>query len=227
MKKAAIALFVAGILFLGLTGSAFARDTEPNLFAIYTTGANGDETSKTTFGWNDTPWLCMDVSNENAHLETIWRSPGNPADFDLNGMVDIDDYAILKENYGQTGTSFTQGDANNDGEVDNDDLGILDANFGETRPESMFYFQVDELFNVGKAWIPLHTGLVNGSDISFAWNDVPDKLGYWSVSATAHGVAGFTVTPEPVSSVLFLIGGTSLIVARLRRKRNYSLEIQK
>jgi len=55
------------------------------------------------------------------------------------------------------------------------------------------------------------------------------EVGQWNVSAVyfyanpedpvGGGFAKFTVTPEPVSSILFLVGGASLAATRLRRRK--------
>lgn len=58
------------------------------------------------------------------------------------------------------------------------------------------------------------------------WNTIK-KLGEWNVRASyfyATGEIGagstrFTVTPEPISSVLFLIGGAALVTRRYYRTR--------
>ena len=60
------------------------------------------------------------------------------------------------------------------------------------------------------------------------WDDIKE-LGEWHVSAMyfqpgsndwiGRGSADFTVTPEPVSSVLFLVGGISLAATRLKRRK--------
>lgn len=53
----------------------------------------------------------------------------NPADITLDGVVNIDDYTILRDNFG-TGTSFEQGDIDGNGRVDGVDFRILKNNFG-------------------------------------------------------------------------------------------------
>jgi hypothetical protein len=54
---------------------------------------------------------------------------GCQADFDGDGDVDLDDFVILKSNFG-TGTTKAQGDADGDGDVDLDDFVILKQEFG-------------------------------------------------------------------------------------------------
>jgi len=51
------------------------------------------------------------------------------ADFDGDGDVDLDDFVILKTNFG-TGTTQPEGDADCDGDVDLDDFVILKSTFG-------------------------------------------------------------------------------------------------
>ena len=51
------------------------------------------------------------------------------ADFDGDGDVDLDDFVILKTNFG-TGTTHAEGDADGDGDVDLDDFVILKTEFG-------------------------------------------------------------------------------------------------
>lgn len=54
-----------------------------------------------------------------------------PADFNLDGSVDLQDFGLLKASFGATsGATWEQGDANYDGAVDLQDFGLLKANFG-------------------------------------------------------------------------------------------------
>jgi hypothetical protein len=53
-----------------------------------------------------------------------------PGDFDLDGNVGLEDFAILKDNFGLTPAELAQGDANLDRSVDLADFNILKENFG-------------------------------------------------------------------------------------------------
>ncbi|MFW6154854.1 MAG: hypothetical protein ACOC95_06515 [Planctomycetota bacterium] len=57
--------------------------------------------------------------------------PALQADFDGDGDVDLDDFVILKTNFG-VGTTHAEGDADGDGDVDLDDFVILKNEFGST-----------------------------------------------------------------------------------------------
>lgn len=57
---------------------------------------------------------------------------GLPADFNMDGMVDLTDFNILKANFGSTMASSAEGDANMDGGVDLTDFNILKASFGQS-----------------------------------------------------------------------------------------------
>ncbi len=57
--------------------------------------------------------------------------PTLQADFDGDGDVDLDDFAILKLGFG-VGTTHAEGDADEDGDVDLDDFAILKLEFGQT-----------------------------------------------------------------------------------------------
>ncbi len=56
--------------------------------------------------------------------------PALPGDADLDGDVDLDDFAILKCNFGTDGALWSEGDFNADWVVNLDDFGILKRNFG-------------------------------------------------------------------------------------------------
>ncbi|NLF33021.1 MAG: hypothetical protein GX591_19315 [Planctomycetes bacterium] len=57
----------------------------------------------------------------------------NPGDADGDGDVDLDDFVILKNNFGTaTGATCAQGDFDGDGDVDLDDFVLLKNNFGAT-----------------------------------------------------------------------------------------------
>ncbi|NLF30952.1 MAG: LEPR-XLL domain-containing protein, partial [Planctomycetes bacterium] len=53
-----------------------------------------------------------------------------PGDINLDGAVDLDDFVILKQNFGAAGASWGQGDLTGEGTVDLDDFVILKNNFG-------------------------------------------------------------------------------------------------
>ncbi|NLF30026.1 MAG: polysaccharide deacetylase family protein [Planctomycetes bacterium] len=58
-------------------------------------------------------------------------APANSADFDGDGDVDLDDFVILKTNFGTpAGATAAEGDADGDGDVDLDDFVVLKNNFG-------------------------------------------------------------------------------------------------
>lgn len=52
------------------------------------------------------------------------------ADFDADGVVDMDDYNILANNFNMTGASHSDGDVDRDGDVDFADFSILQNQFG-------------------------------------------------------------------------------------------------
>ncbi|NLF30486.1 MAG: hypothetical protein GX591_06325 [Planctomycetes bacterium] len=56
----------------------------------------------------------------------------NPGDADGDGDVDLDDFVILKNNFGTAGATYAQGDFDLDGDVDLDDFVLLKNNFGTT-----------------------------------------------------------------------------------------------
>ncbi|NLF29826.1 MAG: hypothetical protein GX591_02925 [Planctomycetes bacterium] len=57
----------------------------------------------------------------------------NPGDADGDGDVDLDDFVILKNNFGTaTGATCAEGDFDGDGDVDLDDFVLLKNNFGVT-----------------------------------------------------------------------------------------------
>ncbi|NLF29840.1 MAG: hypothetical protein GX591_02995 [Planctomycetes bacterium] len=53
-----------------------------------------------------------------------------PGDADGDGDVDLDDFVLLKRNFGATGATWGQGDFDGDGDVDLDDFVLLKRNFG-------------------------------------------------------------------------------------------------
>ena len=66
-------------------------------------------------------------------------------------------------------------------------------------------------------------GLTGGETIrrplsNWSWPGI-QELGRYNVHLNGCGTRHITVIPEPVSSVLFLVGGLSLAVARYRKRR--------
>lgn len=57
-------------------------------------------------------------------------APLLPGDANGDGRVDLSDFGILKDNFGQSPAARDQGDLNSDGRVDLSDFGVLKDNFG-------------------------------------------------------------------------------------------------
>ena len=79
----------------------------------------------------------------------------------------------------------------------------------------------------GKEWFSLDNG--NAVGLSAGWDSIKEA-GEWNVSvaymqftqngpSTMSGATSFTVTPEPVSSILFLAGGGTLAFRRFWGKK--------
>lgn len=60
------------------------------------------------------------------------QSPRIPGDADGSGTVDFADFAILQNNYGQSGKTFDDGDFNGDDRVTFEDFSILQNHYGQT-----------------------------------------------------------------------------------------------
>jgi len=68
---------------------------------------------------------------DDVQLVTGGDTPCNPGDADGDLDVDLDDFAILKVNFGTTeGADCSMGDFDEDGDVDLDDFALLKLNFG-------------------------------------------------------------------------------------------------
>ena len=142
---------IIGSLFLAGT-TAFAD----NYNQIFMTDANGSTTPKTNFGWNETPWLYVKLSEIAESITSAWWT-------DPNGNK----------------------------------------------------YKIFDAFSTDDIWLsPLN------------WSTIK-KLGEWTITAVSHldsgtvnqGRLSFTVTPEPVSSLLFILGGGALAGTKLMRSR--------
>jgi len=92
-------------------------------------------------------------------------------------------------------------------------------------PSNEYFFSATGPGSAKDVWISLNQGQdALGNNVT--WADVQES-GLWSVNAVAYYTTGgiendstsFTVTPEPVSAALFLIGGISLAAARRRKQK--------
>ena len=65
-----------------------------------------------------------------SEVTVVFGPATNPADFDADGDVDLDDFVTLKKHFGTAGNTSATGDTNGDGLVDLDDFVIFKQNFG-------------------------------------------------------------------------------------------------
>ena len=84
---------------------------------------------------DDLFFLYVNASTWESYEGPIIVSDRLPGDADGDGDVDLDDFAILKSNFGMSsGATWEKGDFDGEGDVDLDDFVILKYNFGATRP---------------------------------------------------------------------------------------------
>ena len=157
INKLLLAGFVVFGVFLSINSAYAAIDS------FYTTGNTGDSVQKSTFAWDETPWLYIKLSNSIKHFtSTWWNDP--------------------------SGNSY-------------------DANL----PTS----------NASTQWLSLPD-----------WNSVK-TTGKWEINGNAFYPKGasdsattnFTVTPEPISSALFLLGGATFVLGAYRKRKQKAINI--
>ncbi len=72
----------------------------------------------------------------NANQAFVIINPRLPGDANLDGKVDVNDLTIVLSHFGQTGTTWTQGEFTGSGTVDVNDLTIVLAHYGQTAGSS-------------------------------------------------------------------------------------------
>lgn len=152
MIRKTVAIVSAALFLLIFAGNVFA-----GFDALYTTDDDKSTVAKTTFDWDELPWLYLNVSGAAGKLLTAsstWTSPG--------------------------GTPYVAG---------------------------------DELMG-SKMWLAFVSD----------WSSIR-ATGVWNIDAnysysggSGTGSTTFTVTPEPLSSALFLFGGL-VLAAGYRKKK--------
>ena len=158
MAKKTVAIISAFLFILIFAGSVFAAFDD-----IYTTGSYGSTAIKTTFGWDEKPWLYLKF----------------PASSDFVNNI----YSTWTDPHGVTNS------------------------VGDTLSGSQVWLGFD-------TWNSIRTtGL---------WNVTANYSGY-SGGPSGSGATTFTVTPEPISSALFLFGGL-VLAAGYRKKKTKILK---
>ena len=112
-------------------GNAFTGTTPGGVSDIYLYGG-----ATMIAGAAPEMWFGDGIYDDITWTPTFVEPICNPGDADGDGDVDLDDFVILKNNFGQTGldtqTSCSLGDFDLDGDIDLDDFVLLKNNFGNT-----------------------------------------------------------------------------------------------
>ncbi len=92
---------------------------------------NGTPTACTLTTEGDYDYILLDAIPDRGLVEILPGAAAKPGDADGDGDVDLDDFVLLKTNFGMTsGAAWGQGDFDGDGDVDLDDFVILKTSFG-------------------------------------------------------------------------------------------------
>ncbi|NLF32189.1 MAG: right-handed parallel beta-helix repeat-containing protein [Planctomycetes bacterium] len=101
-------------------------DTDPAAVARFATGGVGFH--------NDVVNQYHRVHYDNIRVDVLAKAagPAQPGDCDGDGDVDLDDFVIVKQNFGRSGVGAgaAEGDLDGDGDVDLDDFVVLKQHFG-------------------------------------------------------------------------------------------------
>lgn len=156
-------VLILAVLFMAFAGNACANGTSGGFDEIYMTDHYGGTDERSTFGWDDKPWLYLKLPAAGvAETNSTWTDPlgaDSLTDENVSGLIEV--------------------------------------------------------------WL----GFDN-------WNEIR-RAGLWHVNATydflytsdpsGSGACTFTVTPEPVSSVLFLLGA-GVLGAGLKKRSGKKLK---
>lgn len=117
----------AAVAELNLTGSQlFDTNTQIGIGQIFDPAGTRD----LIFEFTTTAFDRLVGTVEYGSLEPVGM--GLASDFNNDNMVDLQDFNILKANFGATGASMAEGDANMDGNVNLEDFNILKGQFGQS-----------------------------------------------------------------------------------------------
>jgi hypothetical protein len=198
----------AGLLVVLSFLVIFRSDVFADFESIYMVDGKGSTLKETTFDWDEIPYLYLRLPRSGWSVTvSFWQDPDNlhyfasaspqlEGDANKDGEVNIRDLNILKLSYakhqGQPGYD-PRADFDGTNQVNIKDLNILKRNYAKkSDPDT---------------WLSLDD-----------WDDVK-KLGEWNVNAayfypnrdSGTGKTDFTVTPEPISTILFCAGGITLV----------------
>jgi len=130
--KPSVTTFKAGVVVNWKTNTDYALDLSlaAGSPAIGLAAGGGDCGSTIDVGG----FRMADFDGDGAADVPRWDGGGAPAakpgDADGDGNVDLDDFVILKQTWGQSPLNDDRADFNNDGDVDLDDFVILKQNWG-------------------------------------------------------------------------------------------------
>ncbi|MBI5665932.1 MAG: hypothetical protein HZC49_12730 [Nitrospirae bacterium] len=143
--------------------------------AFYMVDASGSTAPKTTFDWNDTPWIYVKLPTSGFYFEVNWMNSPTGDNYGLSIMSSSQELWISAES-GYGGNKFIN--AGTSAEV---------------------------------TWL-------NDMREEGDWNVMGSYL--YANGASGSGSTTFTVTPEPISFILFLAGGAVLGVRRFLNNKN-------
>ncbi|QDU58381.1 dockerin type I domain-containing protein [Aeoliella mucimassa] len=109
--------------YIGGSSTIASAATAASLGAIYDTALDSRDVSLTFYD-----------TDGNAYTGFVEYVDYLLPDFNGDGMVNLADYTVWRDNLGRTGASLSQGDATGDGTVDAADYSVWKANFGIAAP---------------------------------------------------------------------------------------------